>query len=68
MASKLNLLTVADINFYRMHPYNGGNGGIVLQRWKESTRLTFRDLVAALRAQDVGLELAADRVERHFLT
>ena len=66
MGSKLNLLSTDDIDYYRTNPETGGNGGIVLQKWKDS-KLTFKDLVSALESSDVGLNEAAARVEKHFL-
>ena len=66
MGSTLDLLSTDDIDYYRRNPETGGNGGIVLQKWKDS-KLTFKDLVSALKSQDVGLDEAATRVEKHFL-
>ena len=44
----------------------GGNGGIVLDKWKESPK-THQDLIETLRSKDIGLNQAAKKVEDHFL-
>ena len=64
MASKLALLTTEDIEYYSANIVAGGNGGVVLQKWRESS-LTYRDLVRVFR--EIGLSMAADKVEKHFL-
>ena len=65
VGSKLALLTVDDINFYRDNPFKGGNGGVLLDRWKESA-LTYKDLVDALKETDVGMNRAANAIENYF--
>jgi len=65
VGSKLGLLSVDDINFYRNNPVKGGNGGELLDRWKESS-LTYKDLVDSLKATDVGMNRAANAIEKYF--
>ncbi len=63
--SKLDLLSVEVIEFRRRHPLEGGNGGVVLKAWQQSTTKTHKDLIEALT--EVGLESAAKEVEKYFL-
>ncbi len=66
VGSKLGLLTTDDIMFYRLNPYQGGNGGVVLNRWIESPTKTYTELIAVLKDPEVGLSQTAEEVE-HFL-
>ena len=63
VGSKLKLMNVDDIQYYRSNPVKGGNGTEVLHRWQDSS-LTYRDLVNVLR--EVSLNRAADVIEKHY--
>ena len=64
IGDKLDLLSMDDINYYQRNPVDGGNGGMVLQMWKESDK-TYKDLVDALK--QTGQNVAAGLVERHYV-
>lgn len=67
VASKLNLMTREDVDFYRSNPKATGNGGLVLSKWAESG-LTYKELTSSLRCEDVRLHVLADEIEGYFGT
>ena len=65
LGSKLGLITMDDINFYKDNPHKGGNGQVILSIWKDSD-CSYRELVAALRDEDIRLDKLASQIESHF--
>ena len=65
LGSKLGLLETDDIHFYKQYPYKGGNGEMILARWKDSD-CSYKELVAALRDKDIRLDQLATQIESHF--
>ena len=65
LGSKLGLVTTDDINFYKDNPRKGGNGELILRMWKDSD-CSYRELVAALRDEDIRLDKLATQIESHF--
>ena len=65
LGSKLGLITTDDINFYKDNPYRGGNGQLILRMWKDSD-CSYKELVAALRDEDIRLDKLAGQIESHF--
>ena len=65
LGSKLHLMTTDDINFYKDNPHKGGNGHVILSIWKDSD-CSYRELVAALRHEDIRLDKLASQIESHF--
>lgn len=67
VASKLNLMTRDDVNFYCTNPKTSGNGSVVLNKWVQS-KLTCKDLTESLRSSEVRLDTLADEIEIFFGT
>ena len=65
LGSRLGLIETNDINFYKNNPHKGGNGELILKRWKDSD-CSYKDLVAALRDEDIRLDGLAKDIESHF--
>lgn len=65
LGSKLGLVTTDDINYYKGYPYQGGNGQLILRMWKDSD-CSYKELVAALRDEDIRLDKLAGQIESHF--
>ena len=65
VGSKLGLLSVEDIQFYTHNPDKGGNGKLILCMWRDSD-CSYKDLVAALRDEDIRLDTLASQIESHF--
>lgn len=65
VAAKLKLFTPDDINFWTTTPHARGNGEVVMKKWEESF-LSYKELVAVLRSDDVGLAVLANEIEEYF--
>ena len=65
LGSKLGLMKTDDIHFYKQNPDKGGNGELILHMWKDSD-CSYKELVAALRDEDIGLDELALQIESHF--
>ena len=65
LGSKLGLLNTDDIQFYKQYPHKGGNGELILRMWKDSD-CSYKELVAALRDEDMRLDDLALQIESHF--
>jgi hypothetical protein len=65
LGSKLGLITIDDINFYKHNPHPGGIGQQILRMWKDSD-CSYRELVAALRDEEIRLDGLAAQIESHF--
>ena len=65
LGSKLGLLETDDIQFYKQYPHKGGNGELILRMWKDSD-CSYKELVAALRDEDMRLDNLAFQIESHF--
>ena len=67
LGSKLGLLQTDDIQFYKQYPHKGGNGELILRMWKDSD-CSYKELVAALRDEEICLDNLALQIESHFAT
>lgn len=65
VGSVLGLITTDDIQYYKENPTKGGNGSLLLSRWIDSD-CSYKDLIAALRSDNVRLDTLAKQIEDHF--
>lgn len=64
LATKLGII---DEEMYRQCPRNGGCGELILALWVNSSG-SYKDLVAALKDENIRLDSLANKIESHFST
>ena len=53
--------------FCEQYPHKGGSGELILAMWMDSD-CSYKDLVAALRDEDIRLDTLANNIDSYFST